>query len=150
MPRFPGILRVALVDPFPREQPWERDGNQISDDVGGEDRDEWESMGGLWILDAAGNRTEEQIAAWDDYERGRKAGSRGMCFGLFSLILLGLAGVLLMYIAHVWMDYVWLTATAYLARKGTSLVSSMGYRIIMTVFGGTLVYFGIQFILSSL
>jgi len=60
------------------------------------------------------------------------------------------AGVLLMYVAHVWMDYVWLTATAYLAKKGTSLVSSSGYRIVMAVFGGILVYFGLYFFLSAL
>ena len=60
------------------------------------------------------------------------------------------AGVLLMYVAHVWMDYVWLTATAYLAKRGTSLVGSREYRIVMAVFGGILIYFGLYFLLSSL
>lgn len=67
-----------------------------------------------------------------------------------SIIFASLAGVLLMYVAHVWMDYVWLTATAYLAKRGTSLVGSRGYRIVMAVFGGILVYFGLYFLLSSL
>ena len=57
-------------------------------------------------------------------------------------------GVLLMYVAHVWMDYVWLTGTAYLAKRGTSLVGSSGYRIVMAVFGGILVYFGLYFLFS--
>jgi threonine/homoserine/homoserine lactone efflux protein len=61
-----------------------------------------------------------------------------------------LAGVLLMYIAHVWMDYVWLTATAYLAKRGTHLVGSKGYRVVMAVFGAVLLYFGFYFLLSSL
>jgi len=52
------------------------------------------------------------------------------------------AGLIIMYVAHVWMDYVWLTATAYFARKGKDLVSSMGYRIVMTLFGVALVLFG--------
>jgi threonine/homoserine/homoserine lactone efflux protein len=60
------------------------------------------------------------------------------------------AGVLLMYIAHVWMDYVWLTATAYLAKRGTSLVNSRKYRILMVIFGGILVYFGLDFLMSSI
>jgi len=67
-----------------------------------------------------------------------------------SIIFASWAGVLLMYVAHVWMDYVWLTTTAYLAKKGTSLIGSRGYRIVMAAFGGILVYFGLYFLLSSL
>lgn len=67
-----------------------------------------------------------------------------------SIVFASWAGVLLMYVAHVWMDYVWLTATAYLAKKGTSLIGSRGYRIVMAAFGGILVYFGLYFLLSSL
>ena len=66
-----------------------------------------------------------------------------------SIIFASWAGVLLMYVAHVWMDYVWLTATAYLAKRGTSLVGSRGYRIVMAVFGGILVYFGLSFLISA-
>jgi threonine/homoserine/homoserine lactone efflux protein len=58
-------------------------------------------------------------------------------------------GVILMYVAHVWMDYVWLTGTAYLAKRGRSLVSSHGYRIAMVAFGAILVGFGVYFLLSS-
>ena len=61
-----------------------------------------------------------------------------------------LAIVILMYVTHVWMDYVWLTATAYLAKRGTSLVGSRVYRIVMAVFGGILVYFGLYFLWSSI
>lgn len=68
----------------------------------------------------------------------------------YSIEFASWAGVLLMYIAHVWMDYVWLTATAYLAKRGKSLVSSKGYRILMAAFGGILVYFGLHFLLSAL
>jgi len=59
------------------------------------------------------------------------------------------AGVIIMYVAHVWMDYAWLTATAYFAKRGTNLVSSKGYRIVMILFGIVLVFFGCYFILSS-
>jgi threonine/homoserine/homoserine lactone efflux protein len=67
-----------------------------------------------------------------------------------SIVFASWAGVLLMYVAHVWMDYVWLTATAYLAKRGTGLVGSSGYRIFMAVFGGILVCFGLYFLLSAL
>jgi threonine/homoserine/homoserine lactone efflux protein len=65
------------------------------------------------------------------------------------MIFASLAGILFMYIAHVWMDYAWLTFTAYLAKKGTSLMGSRGYKRIMTIFGGILVYFGIKFLVKS-
>lgn len=66
-----------------------------------------------------------------------------------SMNFASLVGVVLMYFAHVWMDYVWLTGTAYLAKRGTSLVGSRGYRIVMAAFGAILVYFGLYFLLSS-
>jgi len=47
------------------------------------------------------------------------------------------------------MDYVWLTATAYLAKRGTRLTDSRGYTIVMAVFGGILVYFGLSFLISA-
>jgi threonine/homoserine/homoserine lactone efflux protein len=65
------------------------------------------------------------------------------------IIFASLAGVLLMYVTHVWMDYVWLTVTALLAKRGTSLLGSRGYRAVMVVFGGILVYFGLYFLLSA-
>ncbi len=58
-------------------------------------------------------------------------------------------GVILMYVAHVWMDYVWLTGTAYLAQRGRNLVGSHGYRLAMIAFGAILVGFGVYFLLSS-
>lgn len=57
------------------------------------------------------------------------------------------AGVILMYVTHVWMDYAWLTATAYLAKKGTNLVSSKAYRAIMILFGVIIILFGAGLIL---
>lgn len=67
-----------------------------------------------------------------------------------SIALASLAGVVLMYVAHVWMDYAWLTVVAYLAKKGTNIVGSKGYRIIMTAFALILIYFGLNYLISSL
>jgi threonine/homoserine/homoserine lactone efflux protein len=69
---------------------------------------------------------------------------------LEALNLASFAGVLIMYVSHVWMDYAWLIATAYLARKGTTLIGSKRYRIVMMVFGVVLIFFGLDFLIPSL
>jgi len=69
---------------------------------------------------------------------------------LMSLEFAALAGVVFMYICHVWMDYAWLTAVAHFAKVGTSVVGFKWYRLIMAVFGGVLIYFGLRFLISSL
>lgn len=60
-----------------------------------------------------------------------------------------LAGVLLMYVCHVWMDYVWLAGTAYLAKTGMKIAGLKWYRALMLMFGVVIVYFGASFIISS-
>jgi threonine/homoserine/homoserine lactone efflux protein len=67
-----------------------------------------------------------------------------------ALSLASFAGVLIMYVSHVWMDYVWITGTAYLAKKGTNLAGKKGYKILMVIFGFILVFFGLYFITSPL
>lgn len=67
-----------------------------------------------------------------------------------ALVLASFAGVLIMYVSHVWMDYAWLTGTAYLARRGTSLVGGRGYRVVMMIFGAILILFGLYFLVSAL
>ncbi|MCX8191562.1 MAG: hypothetical protein N3F06_01985, partial [Nitrososphaerales archaeon] len=65
-------------------------------------------------------------------------------------ILATLWGVAIMYVAHVWMDYAWLTFIASLSRKGFSILGSRGYRIVIGSLGLLLIYFGINFISSAL
>lgn len=69
---------------------------------------------------------------------------------IISLEFASFAGVLFMYLCHVWMDYVWLTATAHFAKVGLSFAGLRWYRFLMAIFGAVLVYFGINFLLSSL
>ncbi|UCE96130.1 MAG: LysE family transporter [Candidatus Bathyarchaeota archaeon] len=68
---------------------------------------------------------------------------------IISLEFASLAGVVFMYICHVWMDYVWLIATAHLAKKGMNVAGLRSYRFVMAVFGLILVYFGLNFLFSS-
>ena len=69
---------------------------------------------------------------------------------LDSIAFASWAGVLLMYVAHVWMDYAWLMGTAYLARRGTKFVNRKGYRTVLALFGLILIGFGVYFLVSAL
>ena len=72
-----------------------------------------------------------------------------------NLILLGLefaslAGVVFMYFCHVWIDYLWHTLVAYLAKVGTNLIGRNGYRGIIGISSGVLIFFGLLFISDSI
>jgi len=69
---------------------------------------------------------------------------------LLSLEFGGLVGVVFMYICHVWIDYVWISFIAYFAKKSTKILRNKWYRVVMAVFGVTLIYFGLSFLLDSL
>lgn len=72
-----------------------------------------------------------------------------------NLILLALefaafAGVVLMFLCHVWIDYAWLIAVAYFAKRGANALSSNWYRTLIAVFGAILIYFGVLFLGDTL
>jgi len=69
---------------------------------------------------------------------------------IIALEFASFAGVALMYLCHVWMDYVWLTATAHFAKVGLNSVGLKWYRLLTATFGGVLMYFGLTFTLSSI
>ncbi len=69
---------------------------------------------------------------------------------LLSLEFAGLAGVVFMYVCHVWMDYAWLTFVAAFARRGAKILRLRWYRVLMAVFGVVLIYFGLSFLVGSL
>ena len=62
----------------------------------------------------------------------------------------GLAGVVFMYVCHVWVDYAWLTLIATLAKRGAKILRFKWYRVLMAVFGAVLIYFGLTFLLDSI
>lgn len=68
---------------------------------------------------------------------------------IIALEFAALFGVLFMFVCHVWMDYVWLTGTAYFAKKGTNIMGLKWYKPLLIVFGVILIYFGITFIISA-
>jgi threonine/homoserine/homoserine lactone efflux protein len=67
-----------------------------------------------------------------------------------ALTFASLAGVVIMFLSHIWLDYVWLTAVAHLAKTGTHILGTRGYRAIMIAFGAALIYFGVSFLISAL
>ena len=69
---------------------------------------------------------------------------------IISLEFEALVGVVFMYLCHVWMDYVWLTAVAHFARRGTNIVGLKWYRVLMILFGIILIYFGYSFLIAAI
>jgi len=69
---------------------------------------------------------------------------------IISLEFASLAGVVFMYICHVWMDYAWLTSVAHFSKMGTNVIEFKWYRLIMALFGAVLVYYGLTFLINSL
>jgi len=63
-----------------------------------------------------------------------------------ALAFAAIVGVLIMYVAHVWMDYAFLTAIAHMAKKGRNVVGSRYYKLALIAFGAILVYFGVIFV----
>jgi threonine/homoserine/homoserine lactone efflux protein len=60
------------------------------------------------------------------------------------------AGVIFMFLCHIWIDYVWLTGTAYFAKKGTNIIGLRWYRPLLIIFGVILIYFGLTFIFDAI
>ena len=60
-----------------------------------------------------------------------------------------ITGVLIMYLAHVWMDYAYLTTIAHLGKKSRKLIGSRYYKVILIAFGLVLVYYGSTFLLNA-
>ena len=67
-----------------------------------------------------------------------------------SLEFAGFLGVIFMYICHVWVDYVWLTLIAGLAKKSAGILELKWYRLLIAAFGAVLIYFGIMFLVDAL
>jgi threonine/homoserine/homoserine lactone efflux protein len=63
-------------------------------------------------------------------------------FGVFT-------GLIFVFAFHIWMDYAWLALTAYLSSKGSSLLNSQMYRILLLALSGLLVYYGISFVVQG-
>ncbi len=67
-----------------------------------------------------------------------------------AILLAGLIGVGLMFIAHIWMDYAWLMLLSELSKKGKQILKTKGYKILLAGISLALIFFGIDFISLSI
>jgi threonine/homoserine/homoserine lactone efflux protein len=65
-----------------------------------------------------------------------------------SIMLWGIFGVLVLFIFHIWMDYVWLFAIAGFASKAKNILSNNNYKILIICLSSVLIYFGIDFLMQ--
>jgi len=72
----------------------------------------------------------------------------GLKLILDSLTLASLTGLILMYLFHIWIDFLFLTLVAYLAKKGINLLGLKFYPFLLFSFSSLLIIFGIYFIIS--
>lgn len=60
---------------------------------------------------------------------------------------LNLSAVFIMYLSHVWIDFVWLIIIAESGKRSTQLLGTKGYNILMVCLGVFLFLFGLNMIL---
>ncbi len=74
----------------------------------------------------------------------------GSTFIYGTINILSYYGLPLIYMSHVWMDFVWLTFTAHMAFLGRNLLKEKFYNFFVAALSLLLVVFGIHFISKSL
>lgn len=60
------------------------------------------------------------------------------------------AGIIILFSLHIWMDYAWLAGTAYLASKGSSVIKSKYYPVLLLTLAAILLYYGVYFTLTGI
>lgn len=60
------------------------------------------------------------------------------------------AGITILFGLHIWMDYAWLATTAYIASKGSLVLESRYYPILLLGLAAVMVYYGIVFIREAI
>ncbi len=66
-----------------------------------------------------------------------------------AMLIWAFAGILIVFVFHIWMDFAWLGITAFLASKSRKIISNRNYKIMIVVLSGTLIYFGIIFLIEA-
>ncbi|HJT50150.1 MAG TPA: LysE family transporter [Nitrososphaeraceae archaeon] len=58
-------------------------------------------------------------------------------------------GILVLFLFHVWMDYAWLTLTAYLISKGWSIAKMRSYGLFLIFINAILISYGFYFLVTN-
>ena len=67
-----------------------------------------------------------------------------------AMLIWAFAGILIVFVLHIWMDFAWLGITAFLASKSKGIISNTNYKIIILGLSATLIYFGILFLIDAM
>jgi len=65
-----------------------------------------------------------------------------------SIEIFGSLGIVILFLMHIWMDYVWLYTVAAFSSKAKNYLSMRNYKIIIIGLSLVLVYFGIDFLIK--
>ena len=63
-----------------------------------------------------------------------------------AMLIWAFTGILIVFLLHIWMDFVWLGIIAFLASKSVKIISNRNYKIMILVLSAILIYFGITFL----
>ena len=67
-----------------------------------------------------------------------------------AMLIWAFAGILIVFVFHIWMDFAWLGITAFLASKSRKIISNRNYKIMILLLSLTLIYFGITFLMDAI
>jgi len=67
-----------------------------------------------------------------------------------AMLMWSFAGILIVFVLHIWMDYAWLGTVSFLASKSSKILSNKNYKILMIGLSLMLIYFGITFLVDIL
>jgi len=63
-----------------------------------------------------------------------------------AMLIWAFAGILIVFVLHIWMDFVWLGMVAFFASKSVKIISNRNYKIMIVGLSLILIYFGIVFL----
>jgi len=67
-----------------------------------------------------------------------------------AMVMWSSVGILIVFVLHIWMDFVWLGSVSFLASKSSKILSNKNYKILMIGLSLMLIYFGITFLVDIL
>ena len=65
-----------------------------------------------------------------------------------SIQIFGIIGIVILFLFHIWMDYVWLFTVAAFSSRVKNYISKRNFKIIIVGLSIVLIYFGIEFLLK--
>jgi len=65
-----------------------------------------------------------------------------------AMLIWAFVGIVVVFLLHIWMDFVWLYSVARIASKSSKILSNKNYKILMIGLSVMMTYFGISFIID--